>query len=198
MKTMADPAYKLEGHYTYGDYKLWPEGERWELIHGEAWAMSPGPNRRHQGLSGFLFNAIFDYLKGKPCLAYSAPFDILFPESSEADEDEIDTVLQPDIVVVCDRSRLRPYGIRGAPDLVVEIVSPYTSKRDLKDKFEVYENHGVREYWVVFPDGGYVHRYGLGSDGKYKPADILVEKGVLESSVLEGFSLDIEELFKAE
>ena len=195
---MADPAYKLDRRYTYRDYLGWTEAERWELINGEAWAMSPAPSRRHQAIFRVLMRLFANFLEGKPCLLYGAPFDVLLPAHADQLDDEVDTVVQPDIVVVCDRSRLTDYGLRGAPDLVVEIVSPWTSKRDLKDKFELYERHGVREYWLVFPDGEYLHRYLIVEGGRFGSAEILVKTGILRCSVLEGLTIEVAELFSAE
>ncbi len=131
------------GRFTYRNYRTWPDSERWELIDGQAWAMSPASRRRHQEVSGALFRKIGNFLEGKPCKVYEAPFDVLLPASDE-DDDEVATVVQPDIAVFCDRSKLTERGARGAPDLVVEILSPSTSRKDLREKFDRYQRAGVR------------------------------------------------------
>jgi len=141
----------IEPYFTYGDYVLWQGDERWELIDGKAFLMSPSPSRAHQSTLLALARQIADHLEGQPCDVYVAPFDVRFPKEDEPDSG-VDTVLQPDLVVVCDPSKLDKAGCRGAPDWVIEILSPSTSIRDRKQKRDVYERHGVREYWVVDPE----------------------------------------------
>ncbi|MBI4778088.1 Uma2 family endonuclease [Candidatus Desantisbacteria bacterium] len=140
---MGFAARKKEERFTYGDYLKWPDEERWELIDGVAYDMSPAPSRRHQEVVGELFRQFATYLLGKSCKVYVAPFDVRLPECDEADEDII-TVVQPDIIVVCDRDKLDDKGGRGAPDIVIEILSPWTAKKDLRTKYNLYERHRVR------------------------------------------------------
>jgi Uma2 family endonuclease len=197
MKRMGDPARNIGERFTYRQYRTWPDEERWELIDGMAWAMSPAPRRGHQEIQARLITEIRQFLKGKPCKAYDAPFDVILPHGDE-DDDEVDTVVQPDIVVFCDRSKLTQAGARGAPDLVVEILSPSTSKKDQREKFDLYEKHGVREYWVVDPAGAWLCVYRLKDDGAFDSGELresLREYGPIESSVLEGFTVDPGELF---
>lgn len=139
-----------EPHFTYGDYLRWTGDERWELIDGEAFSMSPAPSRQHQEVVGALYLQIASFLRGHPCRAYVAPFDVRLPRAGEADS-EIETVVQPDLVVVCDPTKLDDAGCRGAPDWVIEVLSPQTAARDRLQKREIYERHGVREYWLVDP-----------------------------------------------
>jgi Uma2 family endonuclease len=160
--------------FTYQDYKNWPEDERWELINGTAWAMSPAPKRMHQTLCGQLYAQLDYFFAGKPCRPYIAPVDVFLPEGDEA-WDETDDVVQPDILVVCDKSKLIEEGVRGAPDFVIEILSPSTALKDQSEKKILYEAHGVREYWVVNPNTMETFIYIL-KDGKYglpKPASLL-------------------------
>lgn len=192
---MGDAAVNLSERYTYGDYRTWPDDQRWELIDGTAWAMSPGPDRRHQGLLTRLALKFGSFLEGRACAMYIAPFDVLLPEGNE-DDDSVETVVQPDLVVYCDRSRLRDYGARGAPDLAVEILSPRTSKRDLNDKYRLYESRGVREYWVVDPGNRALTLFRLGPSGAFEPGEVLVNSGRAASSVLEGLVVDLEDLFR--
>lgn len=167
---MGHPAEKANGRYTYGDYSQWPDEERWELIHGEAFAMTPAPSRTHQKISVALVSQFYRQLTGKPCEVYCAPFDVRLPAGSERDE-EIDTVVQPDLVIVCDSFKLDERGCKGAPDLVVEIVSPQSARMDLKIKFALYEKAGVKEYWVVQPAEKIVMVFKLGANGEFgKPS----------------------------
>ena len=194
---MGNPALAPQERFTYRHYLTWPDSERWELIEGHAWSMSPAPSRRHQELSGRLFTELSAFLKGRPCKAYIAPFDVLLPAGDEVD-DEVDTVVQPDIVVFCDRSRLTDRGGRGAPDLAVEILSPWTSKKDINDKFRLYEARGVREYWVVDPAAWSVWVYRLGAPARFDEGELrhsLGDTSPISSRVVEGFTVDPSELF---
>jgi Uma2 family endonuclease len=198
MKGMSDPAKRIDETFTYGDYRLWPEEERWELIEGVPYSMSPGPMRRHQELSKRLFWRICAFLEGKPCTAYDAPFDVLLPAGNE-DDDEVLTVVQPDIVVYCDLSKLMPKGARGAPDWVIEVLSPYTSKKDFGIKSDLFEKHGVREYWIVDPASLAIHVWRLGEGGRFGK-EALYEAGegdptLVIPSIFEGLSFDMHALF---
>jgi Uma2 family endonuclease len=133
--------------FTYADYREWEldEGERFEIIYGEAFAMS-GPNTKHQGILIEMASQLHVYLRGKPCRAFTAPYDVrLFYEEDESD----DTVVQPDIVVICDKDKIGTEGCRGAPDLVVEILSLSNTAVEMERKRNLYRRVGVREYWVV-------------------------------------------------
>jgi Uma2 family endonuclease len=143
------PKEKEERHFTYADYKEWEldEGERFELINGEVFAMS-SPNERHQAILTELLGQFYVFLRGKPCKVYPAPFDVrLFYEEDESD----DTVVQPDMMVICDEEKRGHEGCRGAPDLVVEILSPSNTAIEMERKLKLYREAGVREYWVVDP-----------------------------------------------
>ena len=128
---------------------------------------------------------------------FAAPFDVLLPEESDQGEDDVPNVVQPDLTVICDPSRLRPFGCLGAPDWVIEILSPYTSRRDMAEKRSLYERHGVREYWVVDPGNRYVHVYLKGEGGRYGDPQVYVGAATVLSTVCPGFELRIEELFAA-
>lgn len=179
--------------YTYADYFKWKFEERVELIKGRIFKMSPAPSRMHQKISSRLHGYLFTFLDGNSCELYSAPFDVRIPRKSKADKDII-TVLQPDLCVICDLSKLDDRGCLGAPDLVIEILSPSNNKKELKNKYEVYEEAGVKEYWVVYPAEPGIMIHTLIED-KYVASRMLVE-GLASSSVLAGFSVDVEELFK--
>ena len=126
---MGYPNRKENNSYTYKDYLEWPEQERWELIEGVAYNMTPSPSRSHQKISAALFNALYQYLKGKNCEVYYAPFDVRLPEGVEEDH-QIKTVVQPDLVVICDPLKLDEKGCQGSPDLIMEILSPSTASID--------------------------------------------------------------------
>src|ERR1700712_3703920 len=136
--------------YTYADYFKWRFEERVELIKGRIFKMSPAPNRVHQQIAGNIYRRIGNYLEGKKCEVYIAPFDVRLPRKSKDDKDII-TVLQPDVCVICNPAILDDKGCLGAPDLVVETLSPGSSKKEVQNKYEAYEEGGVKEYWIVDP-----------------------------------------------
>ncbi|GHV33792.1 hypothetical protein FACS1894187_03060 [Synergistales bacterium] len=152
--------------YTYGDYKTWDDGLRWELIDGEAFCMSPAPRTVHQRILLKLSTRLENYFEGKQCQVLISPIDVLLPEGDEP-EDEIETVVQPDILILCDESKAREFGVVGAPDVVFEILSPSTSKRDMSKKLLLYERSGVKEYFIVDADEHLVTAYRRGGDGLY-------------------------------
>lgn len=163
---MAQTATKRDARYTYADYLRWPDDERWELIHGVAYNMTPAPSRLHQEVSRELLRQFANHLLGKRCQVYDAPFDVRLPVSGESDL-TASNVVQPDLVVICDPAKLDEHGCKSAPDLVVEILSPATAAKDLKDKFVLYERVGVEEYWIVHPVEKAVSVYRRGPDGLY-------------------------------
>lgn len=151
--------------HTYGDYRSWSEDVRYELVDGIAYLLSPAPSRHHQELLGELFYQARTGLEGKPCRAYIAPFDVRLPRGKEAD-DLTDTVVQPDLLVVCDREKLDERGMRGAPDWVVEVLSPATAAHDQTIKLAAYERARVPELWLVHPLDRVLTVYGL-EDGRF-------------------------------
>ncbi|MFP4208518.1 MAG: Uma2 family endonuclease [Wenzhouxiangella sp.] len=163
-------------YYTYGDYRTWPEDVRYELIDGTAWLMSPAPGRRHQEMVGEIYYQARQALEDESCRAYVAPFDVRLPRGDEAD-DAIDTVVQPDVLVVGDRDKLDEAGLRGAPDWVVEVLSPSTAAHDQTRKLAVYERSGVAEVWLVHPTDRMLTRYRL-VDGRYGRPEIQELEGI--------------------
>jgi Uma2 family endonuclease len=188
------PAIKLEKRYTYKDYLTWPDDERWELINGIAYNMSPAPTRWHQRLLMVLANKFYNFLEGKPCQPFVAPFDVRLTDK-ETINDETDTVVQPDIVVICDETKLDDRGCNGAPDFLVEILSESTASKDLHEKLFLYERFGVKEYWIVdlWSRTIRVHLY---VDGQFAPAKIFTENDLLAAAVLPGLKINLQELFK--
>jgi Uma2 family endonuclease len=184
----------LSATYTYADYLKLATEERLELINGEIFRMGHSPNRMHQKIAVCITSKLFRFLENKTCEVYSAPFRVRL-SGSEKDEDVI-TVLQPDICVVCDISKLDDKGCLGAPDIVVEILSPGNNRKELKNKFEVYEECGVKEYWIIHPSEKTFMKYTLDNEGKYVPSHLLTEGDEVTTPVLPGFVLDLEEVFK--
>ena len=168
---MSYPNRKENNSYTYKDYLEWPDDERWELIEGVAYDMTPSPSRMHQKISVALAAGLYQYLKGKNCEIYHAPFDVRLPEGEEED-DEIKTVVQPDIVVICDPSKLDEKGCKGSPDLIMEILSPSTASMDHITKLNLYEKNRVSEYWIIHPTDKIVMVYRLLENGKYGRAEV--------------------------
>lgn len=156
--------------FTYADYLQWPDGERWELIDGTAYAMAPAPTISHQTLVLNIAKQIDDALDGAPCRALIAPVDVLLPATDEADE-QTATVVQPDILVVCDPAKLTERNVRGAPDWIIEVLSPATARHDHLTKRALYERAGVREYWLVHPVDRVITVYTL-KDGQYGGPEI--------------------------
>ncbi len=182
--------------YTYADYLTWQFTERVELIMGRIFKMTPAPRTDHQHISGTVFGGIYSFLKEKPCRVFSAPFDVRFPSESGENGGKSDNVVQPDICVICDTAKLDDRGCVGAPDLIVEIISKGSVKRDLHEKFELYEQNGVREYWIVTPFEMTVTIFVLAADGTYITSKPLTLGDVAKSGVLPGFELDLDEVFK--
>jgi Uma2 family endonuclease len=190
----------LTGSYNYSDYVSWQWPEMVELIRGKIFKMSPAPTSTHQKVSGRLFLTIGNFLKGKKCQLFSAPFDVRLPLSSKQKSDkEIITVVQPDLCVICDPNKIDERGCLGAPDWIIEILSPHTSGKDLRDKFDVYEEAGVKEYWVVHPQEQTVLVYLLNASGKYEGVlTPYVRTDHLSPVSLPGLTIDLAEVFPEE
>ena len=184
----------LDKTYTYADYFKWKFEERVELIKGKVFKMSPAPNRLHQEIAGYIHIRLGIFLDGKPCKVYTAPFDVRIPRKLKNDK-EIITVLQPDVCVICDLSKLDVRGCIGAPELVVEVLSPGNNARELKKKYDVYEEAGVREYWVVSPQDQWLRIYTL-TDTRFVESPYYLAGDTATSAVLPGFSLNLTDLFK--
>lgn len=186
----------LNGTYTYADYLLWHFEERLELIKGKIFKMSPAPNTRHQRISTELQGNLYAFLKNQPCNLFSAPFDVRLFDSkkSAVAYRDIYTVVQPDLCVVCDNKKLDEKGCLGAPDLIIEILSPGNSKKEKDNKFDLYQENGVREYWLVDPADNTVYAYVLNGEGIYvglKPAT-----ETLRSTIFPGLEINVEDIFK--
>ncbi len=158
----------LNKKYSYADYLTWKFQDFVEIIRGKIYKMSPAPLRYHQQISVRITSDIDHYLRRKSCKVYSAPFDVRIPMNGEEGEDAIYTVVQPDICVICDPKKLDDRGCMGAPDMIVEIISPSTAKKDLNEKLDLYESSGVREYWIFFPMERFIMVHLLNDKGIYE------------------------------
>jgi Uma2 family endonuclease len=190
-------AYKKKSKYTYADYRNWPDGLRCEILHGIIYDMTPAPLRKHQLVLGELHGQFWNFLKDKKCRAYMAPFDVRLPRGDEADDD-IDTVVQPDISIICDSRKLDELGCRGAPDLIVEILSPSTASKDQKEKLALYEKHGVKEYWIVQPDNKIVMVFQLSKTMSYGKPDIYTHEDTINVKRFKGLVIDLASVFAEE
>lgn len=181
------------GSYTYADYLTWEIDEMVELIRGKVFRQAAAPRVIHQRISGKIFYSLYDFLKGKPCEVFSAPFDVRLPVASKKNED-IDTVVQPDLCVVCDAGKIDERGCLGAPDLIIEILSPGNNRKDLKLKYEVYEASGVKEYWVIHPDERTLLIYTL-DKRKYRASRLFTLGDRVISEAVPGFELELDHVF---
>ena len=206
---MGLPVRKENRIFSYADYRTWPQEERWELIDGVAYDMSPAPNRRHQGIVGEIYREIANFLADKPCDVYISPFDVRLTAEQDAADDEIVNVVQPDVSVYCSKDKLDEAGAVAAPDIAVEILSPSTSVKDQREKLGLYERFGVMEYWIIDPANDTLSVYGFngGGDagnagpaaaGGYGKPAVYGPEDTFPSAVLEGFKLKLAEIFSAE
>ena len=179
--------------YTYADYFKWKFAQRVELIKGKIFKMGPAPNTSHQRLVGAIYLRLANFLDKQPCSVFVAPFDVRFLRRSNGDTDII-TVLQPDVCVICDASKIDSRGCLGAPDLVVEVLSPGNNAKELKNKYDIYEESGVKEYWIVSPQNRWLRICTL-VDGKFKESPYYLSGDIAQSAVLNGFSLNVADLF---
>ena len=176
--------------FTHKDYLTWNDNERWELINGVAYNMAPAPSVNHQRVSMELGRQFANFLSDKPCEVFSAPFDVRLPEPNEKDEDT-KNVVQPDMIVVCDASKLDEKGCQGAPDLIIEIVSPSSASIDNIKKLKLYEKNGVKEYWIVDPIYKIVTIYKIMENGLYGKPENYSEKDKIDVELLKGLTIDL-------
>ena len=182
--------------YNYADYLTWQFDERVELIRGWISRMSPAPLVRHQVISMSLSSQIYALLKGKPCKVFAAPFDVrlINKRKKKVDNKSIVSVVQPDISVICDLDKLDEKGCIGAPDWIVEILSPGNTRKEMKEKFSLYEENGVKEYWIVYPEYFQVVVYELRND-KFVWRDNYVKEELIPVGIFDGFSIDSDNMF---
>lgn len=185
--------YITNGGYTYADYYRWKFEERIELIKGWIYKMS-APTSFHQIVSMQLSIRIGNFLHKKPCKVFAAPFDVRLTKNNAIKDEEVQTVVQPDIVVICDLNKIDSRGCIGSPDLVVEILSPSNNTVEIKKKFDLYEENLIKEYWVIHPEEKTVLVYSL-QNGKYIGSRLYGEDDFIVTEVLKGIELKAEDLF---
>lgn len=184
----------LDGNYTYADYLLWHFEERVELLRGKIRQMA-APSRNHQTISGNLHRAFSNALWRNPCKVYTAPFDVRLTRFSKAKNKEVTNVVQPDLCVICDPEKLDDRGCIGAPDLIIEILSPGNSRTEMKDKFELYEESGVLEYWIVSPIEKTIQVFKLNEAGKYIGLRPFVEDETMNTAIVPNLEIDLRDVF---
>jgi Uma2 family endonuclease len=182
--------------YTYADYLTWKFDEFVELVKGKVLRPMAGAGRRHQQISARLEYVIGSYLRSSRCEMYHAPFDVRLTRNPGSGDAQIQTVVQPDIFVVCDLTKLDERGCLGAPDWIIEIVSPGNLKHDTITKFELYQENEVREYWTVFPGEQTVLAYVLDPNGHYQVAGEYAEPGPMPVATLPGLTVEWREIFE--
>jgi Uma2 family endonuclease len=188
-----DGDYAANGSYTYADYCKWKIEERLELIKGWIYKMS-APTAKHQFVSMQLSIRIGNFLQKKTCRVFAAPFDVRLSKNKSTKDEDVETVVQPDIVVICDLAKIDSRGCIGSPDLVVEILSPSNNKVEIKKKFDLYEENQIKEYWIVHPEEKTVIVYSLQND-KYIGSRLYGEDDLIVTEVLQGIEIKAEDLF---
>lgn len=181
--------------YSYADYLKWKFEERLELLKGKIFKMSPAPNLSHQRTSMRLTLKFGNFFYGKKCQLFHAPFDVRLPDSQKKTGDkDVFTVVQPDLCVICDDSKLDERGCIGSPDLVVEILSPGNTNKEMSNKFRLYEEAGVREYWLVEPNDRIILIYYL-KDGQYIGLKPFTDEEDAVSVIFPDLKVPVAELF---
>ncbi len=180
--------------YTYADYLKWNFEERLELFRGRIFKLS-APNTKHQAILRNLSGVLWVSLKEKKCKVFPAPFDVRLPARNRKKDSEVTTVVQPDICVICDGSKIDERGCCGAPDLVVEILSPGNSKKEIKLKYDLYEEAGVREYWIVYPGEESIAVLLLNEQGKFNIKTLYTADDIFHSRTIPGFSINTNDIF---
>ncbi len=188
------PLSAKQEQYTFADVLTWDEGERIEIINGEAFMMAT-PTTAHQIISGEIFRQLSNYLEGKKCRVISAPFGVrLFERDGDSPED-VDTVVEPDISAVCDRHKLDKHGCKGAPDMVVEVLSPSSLRHDRLVKLNLYQRAGVREYWIVDPENKAVQVFLQDGSGFLRIHEEYGQGDVAKVNVLDGCFIELSKVF---
>lgn len=185
----------MAGSYTAADYLSWKFDGLVELIRGKIFKMSPAPGSNHQRVSSNLLRAFFRFFDHQPCEVFHAPYDVYLIHPGE-DFRKTSNIVQPDVCVICDKSKIRREGCTGSPDLIVEILSPSNTRKDVEYKFALYEEYGVREYWIIHPAEGTVIVNVL-QNGQYTTLRPLARGQVLQSALFPALRINLEDLFNS-
>lgn len=184
-----------EQRYSYADYLTWDENQRWEIFESMPY-MQATPSRMHQKILGELYRQFANYLHGKPCEVYSAPFCVRLDD--EKNDYAVRNVVEPDITIVCDKSKLDEKGCKGAPEMIIEIISPSTGKIDKIVKFNKYEKTGVKVYWIVEPELKLVNVFILQTNGRYGRPDVFSDEDKIKVSIFSDLEIDMKAVFEME
>ena len=186
----------LTKRYSYADYLTWFDNVRRELIDGFIHLMSPAPSIKHQIVTGNIHTIVNSYLKSKKCKVLIAPADVRLLNNQKKADKDVFSVVQPDLFIVCDLAKLDDKGCIGAPDMIVEIVSLSNTKHDVKTKFNLYQQNGVREYWIVFPYDKMVQVFLLDENGKYQHQANYTEEDKVKVNIFEDLYIDLQDVFE--
>ena len=187
----------LNKRYSYAEYLTWIDDKRRELINGFIKMMTPAPRRIHQEVAATLFAQLWHQLANNPCKAYFAPFDVRLPKNpNETSDEQVYSVVQPDILVICDLTKLDDRGCVGSPDFIIEIISPGTAKHDVEDKYHLYQKHGVKEYWIVYPESKTVSTFLLDKKGKFQLIGMYADDSIIKVNIFEDVTVILKEVFK--
>jgi len=188
----------LDASYSYADYLTWQLDKAVELIKGKVMLMSPAPNVKHQNIVTNLGGPLYQFFNKKPCKLFYAPFDVrlLDQQKTHKADKEIHTVVQPDLCVICDPEKLTEQGCLGAPDWIIEILSKGNSKKEMQIKYDLYQENGVTEYWLVYPYEQAVHQFVLDKEThKYQLISMLSEEDIATSHVFPDLKIDLQDVF---
>lgn len=188
------PLLQEQPRYSFADYLSWGEDERIEIIGGEAIVAQAAPSPIHQEIVMQITRQIANYLDGKRCKVYPAPFAVRVEDDADTPENASQTVVEPDISIVCDISKIDDKGCKGAPDMIVEVLSPSTTRRDMVTKFNLYQRAGVKEYWIVSPDGKTVLVFTL-KNGSFQSTEAYTSKDIAKVHVLDNCTIDLAKVF---
>ena len=192
---MDNLARKVEQKFTCADYLTWPENERWEIIDGIAYNMSPSPTDIHQEIISQLLTELNLYFREKKCKVYPAPFDLRLPDNKLDEDDKIYDVVQPDIMVVCDSSKISYKGCKGSPDIVIEVLSLSTASHDFVTKKRLYEKNKIKQYWIVNPKTKDIYVYKIQDNGKYGEPEEYKKEDKIKVEDFEGLGIDLKMVF---
>jgi Uma2 family endonuclease len=191
---MAMPESNVKKTFTYADYLMFPDDERWEIIGGILYNMTPAPDTKHQSVVGELYRKFGNYLDGKSCRVFVAPFDVRLLSEGKRN-DEVKNVVQPDTTVICDTGKIDDKGCNGAPDLIIEVLSPSTAKMDRGEKLKLYRRARVKEYWIVDPANEIVEVLKLQEDS-LPETFVYSKEDVVKVGIFEELEIDLQTVFR--